>query len=147
MITETDINSSKRIVQANTVTKFASASRRAPVWKYDVEHQVYDNACKAMETRPDYPQIERLWSALDERFTFMKHEYDPGDYAQGTDGDDDLLHEIDLSVLADEAGIDEEETLSHLRTLQGAGCILALSCYQEYKSVSVLIAPHMGRRA
>ena len=114
----------------------APDTKRMPIWHINVEHSVYDHACKAMETRPDYPEIERLWAAIDERFKFMRYDYVP-------EVDEDQLYEMDLSELSQEAGIDDESTISHLLTLRGAGMIKAAVFYQEFNSVSVVIAPHM----
>lgn len=112
-------------------------SRRMPVWAIDIEHSVYDHACTAMESRPDYPEIERLWASLDERFKFMRYDFIPDV------DDDDELFEMDLSELAGESGIDDQAAISHLQTLQGAGVIRAAVFYQEFNSVSVVVAPHM----
>lgn len=114
----------------------APKKRRNTFWDFDVTHAVYDNACAAMETRPDYPEIERLWVALDERFKFMKYDFNP-------DVDDDAMYQMDLSELADEASIADEACKSHLETMQGAGLIRAAVFYQDFNSVSVVIAPHM----
>lgn len=112
-----------------------NSRKKLSIWKFDITNPVYDHACAAMETRPDYPEIERLWEALDERFKSRRYEYDPS-------VDDDPLYEIDIAELSEEAQISDEACLSHLRTLWGAGMIRALATYEDIRSVSVLISPH-----
>ncbi len=120
--------------------KHASSTRRINVWRFDVEDPVYDHACAAMESRPDFDQIERLWAAINERYIFMRYDYDP-------EKDEDLLYEMDLTELAEEADITSNQALSHLTTMQGAGIIAAVCTYQEYNTVTVVVAPHMVKKA
>lgn len=106
-----------------------------PIWRYDVTHPVYMRAFTAMESRPDYDEIERLWQAIVERHVFMQAEYNP-------QYDEQRLYETDLSELAEESSIDDECTLSHLRTLQSAGLLQSVTFFQEFNSVSIVISIH-----
>ena len=117
----------------------APESRRDHIWLFDIEDPVYDIACAAMESRPDFHQIEKLWSTINDRFLFMRYDYDP-------DKHDNLLYQMDMTELAGEAEITDNQALSHLRTMHGAGLIRSLVVYQEYNSVSVVVSPHMVKK-
>lgn len=134
--TSEQVQNSAPPLESGTNSKNNTINKKFSIWKYDIENPVYDHACNAMQTRPDYPQIERLWSALDVRFKAQKYDYDPV-------VDEDPMYQIDLSELSMEADIDDEETFSHLHTMWGAGLLRGVITDQEYNQVSVKIAPHM----